>query len=92
MYYHLISQKGTVSCHTTYSELPPHEMINCAKNLETANTLNTKAGFFEMQVPMCQTALSDISQNSDMNQYNKCLLFTVMGNIKLTNGGMRALN
>lgn len=92
MYCHLILQKGTVSCHTTYSELPPHEIINCAQNLKTVSTLNTKAGFFEMQVPMCQTALSHISQDSDMNQHNKFLLFTVTGNIKLTNGGMRALN
>jgi len=62
-------------------------MINCAKNLETISTLNTKAGFFEMQVPMCQTA-----QDSEMNRYNKLLLFIVTGNMKLTNGGMRALN
>jgi hypothetical protein len=78
-----------------YCELPynlptaasPLDDTLCFK-FENVSTLNTKARFFEMQVPMCQTALQD----SDMNQHKTFLLFTVTGNIKLTNGGMRALN
>ena len=54
--------------------------------------MNTKAGFCEMVVPICQTAVSYISQDCDMNQHKSFYSSLLTGNIRLTNGGMRALN